>query len=94
VLEYVEKKLTATKLSTSCLKEEDKVYQDTSIMKYEFKLGQPIMFHNSKIKLFHRRLKTKWSSLWVVQEIRTNGNIEIENPYSKRVKVVTMKMLQ
>ena len=32
VLKFVEKKLTINKLSASCLKEEDKVHLDTSIM--------------------------------------------------------------
>jgi len=74
----VEKKLTINKLSTSCLKEEDKVHLDTSIMKDEFRLGQPIMFSSSKIKLLLIRLKTKWSSLCVVKKIRTDGTIELE----------------
>jgi len=41
------------------------------------------------IKLLSRRLKTKWSSLWVVKEIKTDENIEIESPYSRRIKVLT-----
>jgi len=48
VPKFVEKKLTANKLYASCMKEEDKVHQCTSIMKDKFKLGQPIMFNSSK----------------------------------------------
>jgi len=63
-------------------------------MKDEFKLRQTIMFHSSKIKLTLRRLKTKWESLLVVKEIRIDGFIELESPYSRRIKLVIMKMLQ
>jgi len=57
----------------------------------EFKPGKPIMF---KIKFLPRRLKTKWSSLWVVKEIIIDGTIELESPYSRRIKVITRKLLQ
>jgi len=60
----------------------------------EFRHGQPIMFRNAKLKFQPRWLKTKGSSLWVVKEIKTNGTIELESPYSKRTKVVTRKLLQ
>jgi len=32
--------------------------------------------------------------MWVLKEIRNDGTIEIEIPYSKRIKFVIMKMLQ
>ena len=52
------------------------------------------MFSSSKIKILRRRLKIKWSNMWVLKEIRNDGTIEIEIPYSKRIKFVIMKMLQ
>jgi len=79
---------------TSMMKEEDKVHQETNIMKDEFRLGQPIMFSSSKIKLLSRRSKKKWLSLWVVKEIMSDGIIDLESTYSKRIKVITKKILQ
>jgi len=58
VPEFVEKQLTNNELSTSCVKEEDKVHQDAIIMQDEFKPYQPIMFSSFKIKFLLRR-KTK-----------------------------------
>jgi len=63
-------------------------------MKDELKLGQPIMFSSYKIKLLPRRLKTKGSSFWVIKEIKTDETIELENPYSRRIKNVIRKLLQ
>ena len=52
-------------------------------MKDDFKPSQPIMFSSYKLKLLPRRLKIKWAILWVIKEIRTDGTIELQNPYSK-----------
>jgi len=87
VPKFVEKKLKGNKLFASCIKEGEKVHQDTIIMKYELKLCQPVMLGSSKIKFPPRRLKTKWLSLWVVKEIKTNGTVEIESPYSRKLKL-------
>jgi len=56
--------------------------QEVIIVKDELRAGQPIMMRSSK-------LKTKRSSLCVIKEIRTDGTIELESPYSRRTKVVT-----
>ena len=58
-------------------------------MQDEFKPSQLIIFSSSKLKFQPRRFKKKWSSLWVVKEIRSD-----ESPYSRRIKVVTRKLLQ
>jgi len=47
------------------------------------------MLRSVKLKFQPRRLKTKGSNLRVIKEIRTDGTIELENPYSRRGKVVT-----
>ena len=39
-------------------------------------------------------LKTKGSRLWVIKELKTNGIVELESPYSRITKVVTRKLLQ
>jgi len=90
----VEKKLVANKLSVPCINEEDKVHQDAIIMHDEFKLAQPILFRSATLKFQPKRLKTKGSSLWVAKEIRTNGTIELKSPFSRRIKIVTKKLLQ
>ncbi|KOM57686.1 hypothetical protein LR48_Vigan11g071900 [Vigna angularis] len=55
------------------------VQQDLKCEDEEFKPGKPVKHKNK---------------LWAVKEIKVNGVIEIEAPYSRRVKNVDKKMLK
>ncbi|KOM47473.1 hypothetical protein LR48_Vigan07g117700 [Vigna angularis] len=55
------------------------VHQDLKCEDEEFKPGKPVEYKNK---------------LWVVKEIKVNGVIEIEAPYSRRVKKVDKKLLK
>jgi len=61
---------------------------------WNIKPRQPIMLRSAKLKFQPRWLKTKWSRLCIVKEIRIDETIELENPNSRRTKVVTIKLLQ
>jgi len=62
-----------------------------AIEKDAYKPGQPIMLRDVKLQI---GLKTKGSRLWVIKELKTNGIVELESPYSRITKVVTRKLLQ
>jgi len=69
------------------------------ISKTSLKQFTPLSFkaiysNSSKLKFQPRWLKTKGSRLWFVKEIKTDGTIELESPYSRRTKVVIGKLLQ
>lgn len=49
----------------------------------ELRLGQPIVIRKVNLKILSRRIKTKWSWLWVIKDVEANGRIEIEAPYLK-----------
>ncbi|WVZ15266.1 hypothetical protein V8G54_012832 [Vigna mungo] len=67
------------------VKEEEKdskgklVHQDSVCEDEEFKPGRPVKYRDR---------------LWVIKEIKANGVIEIEPPYSRRVKMVNMNLLK
>ena len=48
--------------------------------------GQPIVMRKESLKISPRRFKSKWSRLWVIRDIKVDGRIEIEAPYSRRTK--------
>jgi len=77
VPKFVEKQLTNKESYTSDIKEEDKVQPNAIIVHDEFKLGQPIMFRNAKLKFQPRWLKTKGSRLWIAKEIKTDGTLKL-----------------
>jgi len=62
-----------------------------TIEKDEYRPGQPIMLRDAKLQIW---LKTKGSRLWVIKKLKNDGTIELENPYSRRTKFVTRKLLQ
>ena len=66
---------------------EDKVQQEIIVEKYEYRLGQPIMFREAK-----KGLKKKGSKLWVIKKLKIGGTIELGDPCSRQTKVVTRKL--
>jgi len=60
----------------------------------ELRPGQPIVMRKESLKISPRRFKSKWSRLWVIRDIKVDGRIEIEAPYSRRTKMVTSDQLK
>ena len=58
------------------------------------RLGQPIVMRKEHLKISPRRFKSNWASLWVIRDIKADGRIEIEAPYSRRTKLVTSDQLK
>jgi len=46
------------------------------------------------LKISPRRFKSNWARLWVIRDIKVDGRIEIEAPYSRRTKLVTSAQLK
>ncbi|XP_027936376.1 uncharacterized protein LOC114191404 [Vigna unguiculata] len=60
----------------------------------ELRLGQPIVMRKEHLKISPRRFKSNWARLWVIRDIKVDGRIEIEAPYSRRTKLVTSAQLK
>jgi len=58
------------------------------------KPGQPIVMRKEHLKISPRIFKSKWARLWVIRDIKVDGRIEIESPYSRRTKLVTSAQLK
>ena len=50
----------------------------------EYRPGQPIMLNVGR-----GRGRKKTRKLWVFKELKMDGKIEVEEPYSRRTKVIT-----
>lgn len=53
-----------------------------------------MLLSNSRLKLFHGKLKSKWSSPFVIKEVRLYATTELEDPSSKRNWVVNGQRLK
>ena len=61
-------------------KEKTKAWHDKHIVRKEFEPGQQVLLFNSRLKLFPRKLKSKWSGLFIVPQIFPYGAVEIMHP--------------
>ena len=56
--------------------------------------GQPTVMRKESLKISPGRFKSNWARLWVIRDIKVDGRIEIEAPYSRRTKLVTSAQLK
>jgi len=63
--------------------------QGRHVKEDEYRRGQPIKLREAK-----RKGKKKKAKLWVIKKLKTNETIQLEDPYSRRIKVVTRKFVQ
>ncbi|XP_047260815.1 uncharacterized protein LOC124898467 [Capsicum annuum] len=68
-------------------KEKMKKYHDWKIEKHEFKRGDLVLLFNSRLKLFPRKLKSKWSRPFKVSQVHSTGVVELENENGSTFKV-------
>ena len=52
--------------NTRIYKEKTKRWHDKKILRREFKAGEKVLLYNSRLKLFPRKLKSRWSGPYIV----------------------------
>nr|XP_009623513.1 uncharacterized protein LOC104114708 [Nicotiana tomentosiformis] len=65
-------------------KEKTKGWHDKRIKPCHFKLGQQVLLFNSRLKLFSRKLKSRWSGPFEVVRVTSYGAIELRALHGKR----------
>ncbi|GJR06194.1 putative nucleotidyltransferase, ribonuclease H [Tanacetum coccineum] len=60
-------------------KEKTKAFDDRHITKKSFLVGQKVWLFNARLKLLPRKLRSKWTSPYVVTQVSPYGAIEIKN---------------
>ncbi|XP_057446004.1 uncharacterized protein LOC130738113 [Lotus japonicus] len=74
--------------SSKLYKEKVKKYNDSKIIKKTFRPGQQVLLFNSRLRLFPGKLKTKWTGMFVVKDVKPYGAVELEDPETKKTWVV------
>ncbi|KAK4345404.1 hypothetical protein RND71_035580 [Anisodus tanguticus] len=64
-----------------------KHFHDKKILKREFSIGDRVLLFNSRLRLFSRKLKSKWSGPFEVTQVFLHGAIKISCPSRNRIKV-------
>ena len=61
-------------------KEKVKAWHDKHISRKEFEASQRVLLFNSRLKLFLRKLKSRWSEPFTVTQVFPHGGAEIMHP--------------
>ena len=73
--------------SSALYKEKMKNYHDNKIEKREFMVGNLVLLFNSRLHLFPRKLKSKWTGPYLVTQLFPHGAVELETKEGVRFKV-------
>ena len=68
-------------------KEKMKKYNDQKIEKHDFLVGDLVLLFNSRLRLFASKLKSKWTSPFLVTHVFPHAAVELENKKGVRLKV-------
>ena len=69
-------------------KERTKELHDIHLKKVkEFKCGEKVLLFNSRLKLFPRKLRSRWTGPYVVTQVFPYGTVEVESEDGQRFKV-------
>ncbi|XP_075103569.1 uncharacterized protein LOC142178136 [Nicotiana tabacum] len=60
-------------------KESTKRWHDSLIKLKEFHEGDRVLLYNSRLRLFPRKFKSRWTGLYVVKHVSPYGAIEIQD---------------
>ena len=73
--------------SSRIYKEKTKVWQDKHLLHNELKPGQQVLLLNSQLKLFPRKLKSRWSIPFVITQVFPYSSVKLMHPKRGRFKV-------
>ena len=73
--------------SSSLYKEKINKYHDQKIEKHEFMVGDLVLLFNSRLCLFLRKLKSKWTGPYLITQLFPHGVVELENKEGVWLKV-------
>ena len=72
--------------SSALYKEKMKKYHDNKIEKREFMIGDLVLSFNSRLRLFPRKLNSKWTVPYFVTQLFPHGAVELESKEGVRFK--------
>ena len=75
-------------------KERTKLLHDKKIAIRVFEPGQIVLLYNSRLKLFSRKLKSRWSGPFVITRASPYGHVEIQEENSDKKFTVNGQRLK
>ena len=72
-------------LNSKIAKERSKKWHDQTITGENFKEGDQVLLYDSKLHLFPGKLKSRWTSPFIIQQAYPNGSVDLRDPNDDRV---------
>ena len=60
-------------------KDRIKLWHDKHLSKKEFRVGELVLLHKSRLRFFPGKLKSRWSALFIVIKVYPHGAVDIAN---------------
>ena len=70
------------------------VFHDKQILRKSFEPSQNVLLYNSRLHLFLRKLRSRWTRPFIVKNVFPYGAIEIENPKNVNIFKVNRQCLK
>ena len=68
-------------------KDKTKKWHDQRILRREFKIGESVLLYNSRLRLFPRKFKSRWSGPYTVIEVTTFGVVTLKSNAKNEFKI-------
>ena len=72
-------------MNSKIAKKRSKKWHDQMITSKNFNKGDQVLMYDSKLHLFPSKLKSRWTSPFIVQQAHPNGSVDLLNPNDNRV---------
>ena len=73
--------------SAKLYKDHTKLWHDKHLSKKEFREGELVLLYNSRLRLFPKKLKSRWSSPFTVIKVYPHGAVDIADEKGLTFKV-------
>ncbi|KAL6322745.1 hypothetical protein AAG906_018626 [Vitis piasezkii] len=65
--------------NSNIAKQRWKMWHDQLVSRKEFQKGQRVLLYDSKLHIFPRKLKSRWIGPFTIQQVYSNGVVELLN---------------
>ena len=73
-------------------KDKTKKWHDQGILRREFKIGEFVLLYNSRVRLFPRKLKSRWTSPYTVVAATPFGVVTQKTNSGNEFKVTSQRL--
>lgn len=71
-----------------------KTFHDKTILRKTFDIGQKVLIYNSRLHIFPRKLRSRWTGPFIVKHVYSHDAVDIENLRNGNIFKVNRQRLE